>query len=83
MTNTTRSSFTARIARYIAVPVFIGGAALGMAGMANAATYSQPADPNFNAPAVTAHPAPNATPGWHNHHGQHHIDNLVHNGFHR
>jgi hypothetical protein len=71
--------------RYLAY-LFIGGAmvgsaALGLAGMADAAT--QPANPGFNAPGVTAHPAPNATPGWHNHHGQHHIDNLVHNGFHR
>jgi hypothetical protein len=79
----TNNTTTARIARYIAVPLFLGGAALGMAGMASAATYSQPADPGFTAPSVKAHPAPGATPGWHNHHGEYHIRNLVNNGYHR
>jgi hypothetical protein len=83
MTNT----ITARLARYIALPMvsagIIGGAALGMAGMASAATYSQPSDPHFNAPSVKAHPAPGSTPGWHNHHGQFHIENLMNNGYHR
>ena len=87
MTNNTHTSRTARIARYIALPMIsagiIGGAALGMAGMANAATYSQPSDPNFHAPSVTAHPAPNATPGWYNHHGMHHIQNLINDGYRR
>lgn len=59
----------------------VGGAALGLAGMADAATTATHTGPV--APHVQAHPAPNATPGWHNHHGEHHIDNLVHNGFHR
>ncbi len=81
----TNNTITARIARYIALPIvsagIIGGAALGMAGMANAATYSQPASPGFNAPSVKAHPAPSATPGWHNHHGMHHIEALIHNGY--
>jgi hypothetical protein len=82
MTNTT---FTARIARYIALPIvsagIIGGAALGMAGMANAATMTDPG--HSYSPAVKAHPAPSAAPGWHNHHGMRHIENLVNNGYHR
>lgn len=59
-------------ARFIALPVLsagiIGGAALGMAGMANAATSTQPTGPGYSyAPAVKAHPAPSAQPGhgWH------------------
>jgi hypothetical protein len=80
MTNTTHTSLTARIARYIAVPLFLAGAALGMAGMASAATYSQPADPGFNAPSVKAHPAPSATPGSY-YHGMHHIEALIKEGF--
>jgi hypothetical protein len=93
MTNTTITAQSARtfkagrIARYIAPPIvsagIIGGAALGMAGMANAGTYSQPSDPGFHAPSVKAHAAPNSQPGWYSHHGQHHIDNLVKNGYHR
>mgnify|MGYP000967409914 CR=1 FL=1 len=72
-----------RIARYVAVSVVLGGAALGMAGVASAGTYSQPADPHFNAPSVTAHPAAEMLPGWRNHHGTYHIQHLVNNGFHR
>lgn len=79
----TNNTFSARIARYIAVPVFVGGAALGLAGMAGAATYSQPADPHFNAPSVTAHPAPGAHPGWYNHHGMHRLQNLINDGYRR
>ena len=59
----------------------VGGASLGLAGMADAATYSQPANPGFSAPGVKAHPAPSATPGWHNHHGVHHIEALIHHGY--
>jgi hypothetical protein len=62
----------------------VGGAALGLAGVADAATMTDPANPGHSyAPSVTAHPAPNATPGWYSHHGVHHIDNLVNNGYHR
>jgi hypothetical protein len=73
--------------RYLAY-LFIGGtiagtAALGLAGMADAATDSHATHPGVSASSVKAHPAPNATPGWHNHHGERHIENLVHNGFHR
>ncbi|MDT5019449.1 MAG: hypothetical protein QOD39_5609 [Mycobacterium sp.] len=76
MTNDT----TTRIARYIALPIasaaMIGAAALGLAGIANAAA-TEPTGPGYSyAPAVKAHPAPNAQPGWRNHHGVHHIENL-------
>ncbi len=82
MTNNTHTTLIARIARYIAVPAVLGGAAVGLAGMASAATMTQP-DPGFTTPSVKAHPAPSATPGWHNHHGEFHIQNLVNNGYHR
>ena len=69
-------------ARYFALPIvsagIIGGAALGMAGMANAAPQNQPTGPSHSyAPSVKAHPAPEAMPGWHNHHGVNHIERLV------
>jgi purine nucleoside phosphorylase len=80
MTNTAHTSLAARIARSIALPMvsvgIIGGAALGMAGMANAATYSHPANPGFSAPSVKAHPAPNAQPGARWHTGVHHLATL-------
>ena len=70
------------IARYIALPIIsagiIGGAALGMAGMANAATSvaSDPQPGVVATPEVKAHPAPEAMPGWHWHHGVYHLENL-------
>jgi hypothetical protein len=76
MTTTITRSF----ARYIALPIvsagIIGGAALGMAGVASAATTDvQP--PNIVAvPSVKAHPAPQAEPGWYWHHGVHHLADL-------
>lgn len=55
----------------------IGGAAVGLAGMASAATTTQPSGPGYSySPSVKAHPAPGATPGWHNHHGVWHINAL-------
>jgi hypothetical protein len=82
MTNTT---INARIARYFTLPMIsagiIGAAAVGMAGMANATTLNN--DPGFHSPAIKAHPAPEATPGWRNHHGQFHIQNLIDNGYRR
>lgn len=81
------NTITARIARFIALPMvsagIIGGAALGMAGMASAATMVDNTGPNYTAPAVKAHPAPSSAPGWYNHHGVHHIENLLNNGYHR
>ena len=73
-TNITRS-----FARYIAMPAvaaaILGGAALGMAGMANAATLVDPHSGNVATPNVKAHPAPDAVPGWHGHHGVWHVEN--------
>ncbi len=70
------------IARYIALPVvsagIIGGAALGLAGMANAATSTEPTGPGHSyAPSVKAKPAPEAKPGWHNHHGIWQVESLT------
>lgn len=57
----------------------LGGAAVGLAGIASAATPTQPTGPGYScAPSVKAKPAPGATPGWHNHHGVWHI-NALHN----
>ena len=77
MSNTT---FTARLARYFALPVvsagILGGAALGMSGLAGAATSTPPANPGFSAPSVKAHPAPSAQPGMRWHTGMHHLATL-------
>jgi hypothetical protein len=52
----------------------LGGAAVGLAGMANATT---PTGPGYKYhPSVKAAPAPEAKPGWHNHHGVWHINHL-------
>ena len=69
------------IARYIALPVvsagILGGAALGLAGMANAATPTGPTGPGYSyAPSVKAQPTPSQKPGWHNHHGIWHVNAL-------
>lgn len=62
-----------RFARYIALPAvaagIIGGAALGLAGAADAATYSTPSPSDVATPDVHAHPAPDAVPGHIWHHG--------------
>jgi len=65
----TTNTFTKTIAR-IALPVvsagLIGGAALGMAGMANATTSTQPTGPGYSyAQAVKAHQATSAPTGMH------------------
>jgi hypothetical protein len=75
------STYIAGIGRTLALSVvsagIIGGAALGMAGMANAATSPQPPGPGYSySPQVKAHPAPEAMPGWHGHHGVRHVQNL-------
>ena len=52
----------------------LGGAAVGLAGMASAATTTGPSGPGYSyAPSVKAKPAPTQKPGWHNHHGVWHI----------
>ena len=70
-----------RFARYIALPAvsagIIAGAALGLAGAANAGTYSVPSPSIVATPDVHAHPAPNAVPGHNWHHGMWHLDTLV------
>jgi len=65
----TNNTFTSRMVRFIALPIMsagiIGGAALGMAGMANAATTT-PQGPGYSyAPAVKA---PAAAAGQTHHH---------------
>ena len=74
MTTTARN-----FARFVAVPAMIGAAALGLAGMANAATTGQAqTGPGYSySPDTYAKPAPSATPGWHGHHGPQHIANLL------
>lgn len=68
------------IARYIALPVvsagIIGGAALGLAGMANAAvttTQDSTGTSIVTTPDTFAHPAPTVMPGWRHHHGVGHL----------
>jgi hypothetical protein len=52
----------------------LGGAAVGLAGMASAAITNGPSGPRYSyAPSVKATPAPTQKPGWHNHHGIWHI----------
>jgi hypothetical protein len=66
-------------ARYLVLLVsagIIGGAALGLAGAADAAS-TDAQQPNVVAtPQVKAHPAPNAMPGWRWHHGVYHLEDL-------
>ncbi len=66
----------ANIARYIALPIvsagILGGAALGLAGMASAATTINQNGSSVSivtSPDTYAKPAPNALPGWYYHHG--------------
>jgi hypothetical protein len=67
----------ANIARYIALPVvsagILGGAALGLAGMASAATtttHNGSSVTIVTSPDTYAKPAPSALPGWRHHHGR-------------
>jgi hypothetical protein len=72
------STSTRRFARYIVLPAvsagILGGAALGLAGMANAGTYSYEPTPRpgiVATPNTVARPPVVVLPGhrWHNHHG--------------
>jgi hypothetical protein len=63
-------------ARYIALSVVsagvIGGAAVGLAGMAHASTTINQNGSSVSivtSPDTYAKPAPNAIPGWYYHHG--------------
>jgi hypothetical protein len=62
--------------RFIALPIVsagvLGGAALGLAGMANAGTVTTETSTGsaiVASPDTYAKPAPNALPGWRHHHG--------------
>ena len=67
----------ARMALPIVSAGIFGGAALGLAGMANAAAITTPTGPGYSySPTVKAKPAPTQQPGWHNHHGVWHIKAL-------
>ena len=73
---------TTRFARYFALPIvsagIIGGAALGLAGAANAANNADVRPPDIIAtPDVKAHPAPEAMPGVRWHHGVYHLEDLA------
>jgi hypothetical protein len=70
-----------KTARLLALPIIsagiIGGAALGLAGTANAAATA-PTGPGYSySPGTYAKPAPTQQPGWHNHHGPQHIAGLT------
>ena len=67
------------IARFIALPIvsagILGGAALGLAGMANAEVTTTQNGSHTSivaTPDTYAHPAPGALPGWRFHHGHGH-----------
>ena len=68
------NTFAKTIAR-IALPVVVGGAALGMASVAQA---QDPVGPGYQySPTTTASPAQEQLPGWRNHHGVTHIEPKV------
>ncbi len=73
------ANIASSFARYIALPAIsvgvIGGAALGLAGMANAATTTTDHSTGsaiVTSPDTHAKPAPSAMPGWRHHHGAGH-----------
>jgi hypothetical protein len=71
------SAIAHTIARFVAVPAIIGGAALGLAGLANATTSVAPQGPGYSySPGTHAHPAPTAKPGWNGNHGPARIAHL-------
>ncbi|BBY96143.1 hypothetical protein MGALJ_58120 [Mycobacterium gallinarum] len=71
-------TFAKTVAR-IALPLAIGAAALGMAGIASAQTQ-EPVGPGYQyAPTTTAHPAPQAPT---THHGVGRVEEMV-PGYHR
>ena len=69
-----------KIARIVALPIvsagIIGGAALGLAGVASAQTQA-PVGPGYSyAPQTHATPAATQQAGWHAHLGPQHVANL-------
>jgi hypothetical protein len=67
---------TLRLALPLVSAGLIGGAALGLAGTANAQAQAPSGPGHSYSPTVKAHPAPSATPGWRAHHGAHHVADL-------
>ena len=68
------------IIRVFALPIasagILGGAALGLAGMASAQTQA-PTGPGYSySPQTTAAPAATQQGGWQAHHGPQHVANL-------
>ena len=66
------TNIIARIALPIVSAGILGGAALGLAGMANASVTTTQNGPDASivaTPDTHARPAPNAIPGWRFHHG--------------
>jgi hypothetical protein len=75
------ANITRSFARFIAIPAvsagILGGAALGLAGMASAATTvteTSTGSAIVATPDTHARPAPSALPGWRHHHGVHRFD---------
>ncbi|MCV7421007.1 hypothetical protein H7K45_10700 [Mycobacterium yunnanensis] len=67
------------IARSLITATVIGGAALGVAGIANAApsTHTEPQGPGYSySPGTYATPAPTVGPGWYGNHGPAYIAHL-------
>jgi hypothetical protein len=67
------------IARSLVAATFIGGAALGLAGVANAAPSAptEPQGPGYSySPGTYATPAPTVGPGWYGNHGPAYIAHL-------
>jgi hypothetical protein len=69
----------ATVALPVAATAILGGAALGLAGAANAAATGQaPSGPGYSySPQTLAHPAPTVGPGWHGNHGPAYIAHLT------
>ncbi len=67
------------ITRSLITATMIGGAALGLAGVASATTTTTttPQGPGYSySPGTYATPAPTVKPGWHDNHGPAYIAHL-------
>ncbi len=66
------------ITRSLITATMIGGAALGLAGVASATTTTtNPQGPGYSySPGTYATPAPTVKPGWHDNHGPAYIAHL-------
>jgi len=75
------NNIIARIALPIVSAGVLGGAALGLAGIASAQTTSVETSTGaaiVSKPDTYAHPAPSVMPGWHHHHGMGHSYLFIH-----